>query len=338
MTKQYTALVLQGGGALGAYEYGVIKALYEQPQFSLDVISGVSIGAFSAAVLTGATDDPVEALGELWKCFTTKVPSYLTHNTQLAMSLAYNKGMYRPNPYAWLTPAYVTHYYDVDLLYKTLKTIIDPEKLNDKSSPHLIITATNIKTGKLEIFDNREMEITFDHIVASGSLPPFFPMREVEDQKYWDGGLFSNTPLKPAFKALEKLGSATSKRELILVELFPQSGEVPNEMTDVWDRITELVFQSKIEYDEKLFKKTSEYIDLMQEIDKALPADSPIRNRAGYKKLISYKKIHKLRVFKNPLPEHLLGSADFTSETIEKRIDQGYVDGKKTLLEPETTT
>src|SRR5256885_7265648 len=61
------ALVLQGGGALGAYAYGVIKALYEQPDFSLDVVTGVSIGAINAAVLVGAKDDPIRALDELWR-------------------------------------------------------------------------------------------------------------------------------------------------------------------------------------------------------------------------------------------------------------------------------
>ena len=198
MSKDYTALVLQGGGALGAYEYGVVKALYEQEQFVPDVISGVSIGAFSAAVLTGAIGDPIDALGELWRCFTTKALPLTPQPVQLAMSLSYNQGMYSPNPYAYWNPAFTTHFFDTKLLYKTLKKIISLDKLNDKKSPHLIITATNIETGKLALFDNREMEITYDHIVASGSLPPSFPMIDIDGSSYWDGGLFSNTPLKPA--------------------------------------------------------------------------------------------------------------------------------------------
>ena len=67
MKTRRRALVLQGGGALGAYAYGVIKALYEQPDFSLDVVTGVSIGAINAAVLVGAKDDPIRALDELWR-------------------------------------------------------------------------------------------------------------------------------------------------------------------------------------------------------------------------------------------------------------------------------
>ncbi|HXZ04649.1 MAG TPA: patatin-like phospholipase family protein, partial [Ktedonobacteraceae bacterium] len=67
MKTKRRALVLQGGGALGAYAYGVIKALYEQPDFSLDIVTGVSIGAINAAVLVGAKNDPIKTLDELWR-------------------------------------------------------------------------------------------------------------------------------------------------------------------------------------------------------------------------------------------------------------------------------
>jgi predicted acylesterase/phospholipase RssA len=67
MNTKVTALALQGGAALGAYEYGVIKALYEQPNFKLDIITGISIGAFNAAVLAGTRADPLEVLDTLWR-------------------------------------------------------------------------------------------------------------------------------------------------------------------------------------------------------------------------------------------------------------------------------
>ncbi|MEO0442598.1 MAG: patatin-like phospholipase family protein, partial [Pseudomonadota bacterium] len=291
MNKNYIALVLQGGGALGAYEYGVLKALYEQNDFSPDIISGVSIGAFSAAVLTGAVGDPVKALGELWKCFTTKSLPLTPQPVQLAMSLMYNQGMYSPNPNAYWNPGMSTHFYNTDLLYTTLNKIIDLDKLNSKQSPHLIITATNIETGQLDLFDNREMDITFEHIVASGSLPPSFPMVDIDDNSYWDGGLFSNTPLKPAFKALEKLGTDKDQREMILVELFAHSGKKPQNMSDVFDRMIEITFECKIRHDSKQYQRINQYVDLMQAIDKELPEDSKLKNEPIYQKLLSYKKI-----------------------------------------------
>ena len=324
--SKHIALVLQGGGALGAYEYGVIQALYEN-NISPDVISGVSIGAFSAAVLTGAIGDPVEALGELWNSFTTKAPAFTPQTMQLAMSLAYNEGMYSPNPYAFWAPALTTHLFDTERLHHTLSKIIDLEKLNSPSSPHLIITATDVETGELSLFDNRKMEIGIEHIVASGSLPPSFPMTEIGDKAYWDGGLFSNTPLKPAFKALEQLGNEKSSREVILIELFPHGGKKPQNMAEVLDRMIELTFECKLRYDSNQYTRTNDYIDLMRLIDKELPKNSKIKDMPAYKKIMSYKKIHKLSVIRNLSPEPLVGGADFTPLTIQRRIDQGYHDG-----------
>ena len=338
MSNNYTALVLQGGGALGAYEYGVLKALYEQDNFSPDVISGVSIGAFSAAVLTGAIGDPIDALGELWKCFTTKALPLTPQPMQQAMSLSYNQGMYSPNPYAYWNPLLTTHFYNTESLYTTLKKVIDLDKLNSKQSPHLIITATNIETGYLETFDNREMDITFDHIVASGSLPPSFPMIDIDGNSYWDGGLFSNTPLKPAFKALEKLGSDKDQREMILIELFPHAGKKPQNMHDVFDRMIELTFECKLRYDSQQYQRVNQYIDLMRAIDQELPKDSKLKKEPTYQKLMSYKKIHTLSVIKNTSPEPLLGSADFTRKTIERRIQHGYQDGQASLHSNTTQT
>ena len=333
MNSKHTALVLQGGGALGAYEYGVIKALYEQPDFAPDVICGVSIGAFSAAVLTGAIGDPVEAMGALWKSFTAQNIPLVPHPIQLLMSLPYNAGMYEPNPYAYLAPGMVTHFCDTHLLYKTLEKVIDLDKLNHPSSPHMVITATNIETGELERFDNREIEIGYEHIVASGSLPPSFPMTEIEGKHYWDGGLFSNTPLRSAFKCLEQLDDRDdAEKEIILVELFPHMGKVPSNMTEVLDRMLEMTFESKIRFDADQYARTTAYIDMMGEIDKELPKESKIRALPAYKKLMSYKKIHKFTVIRNNSEEPLLGGADFTEQTIERRIEQGYKDGRASLV------
>ncbi|MBX2809859.1 MAG: patatin-like phospholipase family protein [Cellvibrionaceae bacterium] len=328
MKKKYTALVLQGGGALGAYEYGVIKALYEQKNFSPDIITGVSIGAFSAAVLTGAKDDPIAALGHLWELFTAHNMPLLPQPLQLLLSLPYNAGMYSPNPYAYMAPALVTHFCDTKALYHSLSEVIDLHTLNAKTSPHMVISATNIESGELESFDNRKDIIDYKHIVASGSLPPSFPMTEINNNHYWDGGLFSNTPLKSAFKCLEKLGDKNCEREIILIELFPNRGKKPNNMPDVIDRMLEIIFSNKIHFDTDQYGRTSDYIDMIEAMDKELPATSGIRKLPAFKKLMSYRRIHKFSVIRNTSPESLLGGADFTEKTIDQRIQQGYADGK----------
>jgi NTE family protein len=326
-----TALVLQGGGALGAYEYGVVKALYEQKDFSPDVICGVSIGAFSAAVIAGAKEGPVEGLTSLWELFTSSNMPFVPHPLQVLMTLPYNAGMYKPSLAGFLNPIGSTHFCDTKPLYDTLNTIIDFDKLNAPSAPHVVISATNIATGLLEEFSNKTGGIRVEHIVASGSLPPSFPMTEIDGNHYWDGGLFSNTPLKPAFKCLETIGDNDSTKEVIMVELFPQKGKVPKNMPDVFDRMIEMTFQSKISFDKKMYQRTSDYIDFINELNETLPKDSRLRDAPAFKQLMSYSKISKLTMIQHSDPENLLGASDFTEKTINQRIAQGYRDTKEQL-------
>lgn len=332
MKKKYTALVLQGGGALGAYEYGVVKALYEQEGFAPDIIAGVSIGAISAAVLAGAKDGPVRGLGQLWDRLTVPDLPFVPDQLQLMMSLPNNSGMYKLNQNLFFSPQSVTSLCDTTPLYDTLKTLVDLDQLNAHSTPQVIVTATNIATGMIESFSNKEVELTSDHIVASGSLPPSFPMTQIDNQHYWDGGVYSNTPLAPAFNALEMLGDEDSEREIIMIELFPQQGEIPTTMGDVYNRMSQLSFESKIRYDANQYSTLNDYIDLMHAIDKELPEGSQIRQNNAYQKLMSYKKIHRLTVIRHTEPELLTGGADFTQKSISRRIEQGYRDAKQQLV------
>ena len=109
---------------------------------------------------------------------------------------------------------------------------MDPAILNDEQT-RVFVGATQICTGEIEFFDSRRPGgLTFEHVVASGSLPPGFPMTEIEGEWYWDGGLFSNTPLSPAINALEEAanGDPSAVRELIVVELFPMNAPIPRTM------------------------------------------------------------------------------------------------------------
>ncbi|MFT6221530.1 MAG: putative acylesterase/phospholipase RssA [Candidatus Endobugula sp.] len=329
--KKITALVLQGGGALGAYEYGVVKALYEQEDFSPDIICGVSIGAFSAAVIAGSKTGPVDGLKRLWKSFTSSNMPLIPHPLQVLMTLPYNAGMYKPSLSGYMNPIGSTHFCDTRPLYKTLEEIIDFEKLNSADAPHVVISATNIATGLLEEFSNKTTGIRVEHIVASGSLPPSFPMTKIDDGYYWDGGLFSNTPLKPAFKCLENTGDDDCEKEVIMVELFPQKGKVPHHMPGVFDRMIEMTFQSKMSFDKKMYERISDYIDFISELNEILPKDSHLRNSPAFKQLMSYSKISKLTMIQRSEPENLLGASDFTEKTINQRIEQGYHDTKKQL-------
>jgi len=338
MKKKLTALVLQGGGALGAYELGVIKALYEEPNFSPDIISGVSIGAFSAAVLAGAKTHPVTDLEKLWELLTTPDYPYIPDYTQLLMSMAYNKGMYFPNPKNYFSPLENTHFYNTQPLFKTLAEVIDFDRLNSKTAPKVILTATNIATGNLDTFTNFQKNDSIDiqQVIASGSMPPSFPMMAINNQHYWDGGLFSNTPLKPAIKQLQSMSDDSCEREIILVDLFPKKGALPENMPDVYNRMFELTFESKISADIQQVHKTNQLVDLFANIESDLDKNSKIKQSAIYQQMRSYKKIDKISIIRQTQNDgddlgEMIGTADFREQTISKRIKQGYEDAKMHL-------
>ena len=339
MTIRRRALVLQGGGALGAYAYGVIKALYEQPDFSLDIVTGVSIGAINAAVLIGARGDPIRTLDELWrKRLAIQNRSFVPPAFERYSSLLTNPAMYRLRPsYVYnplLAPFLETSIYDITALRRTLNNLIDFNKLNHNAT-RLVMSAVDIETGNVAYFDNQgEVPLTTEHIVASGGLAPGFPMINLKDPQtsegrwYWDGGFSSNLPLAKAIDLLEQadMGNRDVERELIVIELFPKRAKVPTNLIEVQDRITQLIFSSKLVVDEHLFEKVNTFVNLIQEIDQALPPESPLRQLPGYKELKRHKKIDSFLVFTSTSPEAASGASDFSQAAIERRIAAGYHD------------
>lgn len=340
MKTKRRALVLQGGGALGAYAYGVIKALYEQPNFSLDVITGVSIGAINAAVLVGAREDPIRTLDELWrehlaiKNWPLTPPAFERYSSILA-----NPAMYKIRPsYIYtplLAPFLETSIYDTTALHRTLGDLIDFKRLND-SPIRLVMTAVDIETGEAKYFDNQNEEpLSVEHILASGGLAPGFPMTGIknhpngEKRWYWDGGFSSNLPLAKAIDLLEEIDpdNPDVERELIVIELFPMRSKVPTNLIEVQDRIVQLLFSSKLILDEQLFEKMNDFVDLIQQIDQALPPDSPLRQHPGYQELERHRKIDTFLVFTSNTPEATAGASDFSQTAIERRIAAGYHDG-----------
>ena len=334
-----TALVLQGGGALGAYECGVLKALYEaRPQFHPAVVTGISIGAINAAVLIGAREDPIRTLEDLWRHKFTSLHSLppfvrglseqlIPSEVQKYLALWGNTGMYELRPeYCW-APLHATSVYDLTPLRETLEEIVNIKKLNQYWDTRMVVGAVNIATAELKSFDNCQ-GLTLEHIVASASLPPSFPMIAIAGQHYWDGGLFSNTPLSMALNCLEGIEDGPAvRREVIVVELFPRQAKVPSNLVEVLNRSAQLYFTSKLALDEKLFAKVNRFIDLIQKIDRMIPADDQeIRTHPGYRELLRHKKIDALTVVSSNLPMEQANAGDFSKATLAYRIEAGYQD------------
>jgi NTE family protein len=349
--KIITALSLQGGGALGAYECGALKALYEQrgPNFRPRIVAGISIGAINAALLVSAKEKPIETLETVWrerftingaaKLFMSLFASAAEHPLFSGMnlleqnfSLLGNPGMYRLRPEfmisPFLAPFHATSLYDTSLLKRTLEEFADVEKLNRPDETRVIVTAINVATGEQARFDNAKMILSFDHILASGSFPVSFPMMPIRDNHYWDGVVFINTPLGPAVNALEEIERDNPHviREIISMILHRSGGKLPATLQEAAERFYNLVFSEKIHLDRKLFNKVASFVDLVQEIDRTLPADSPIRQHRGYKELIRHRKIDRAITIGDEGAGAFGSTSDFSRKSIGLRIENGYND------------
>jgi predicted acylesterase/phospholipase RssA len=315
MTDYCTAIVFQGGGALGAYECGVIKALYEKrPNFKPRVVTGISIGAVNAAVLVATKKgSPAEALEKFWR-------------ERLAQSpFAFGaSGVSEINPEYLLAPLLSTSVLDFGPLRRNLSAAIDLAKLNQPEDIRLVFGAINVKTGEPEFFDNNNpphYQVGIEHVIASASLPGF-PFAEVDGKPCWDGGLFLNTPLSSAINCLEEIEDCDA-RELIVVELFPKCvPRLPATLAEVSTRASQLILASKIRIDQKFFRTVNKTIDFMNAINRHIPPD--IKQDPIYQELFGHKKIDALTVVSADFPLERGDPSDFTQDTIEYRINAGY--------------
>lgn len=203
-----TVLVLQGGGALGAYQLGVYQALHEQG-LEPDWVIGTSIGAINAALIAGnPVAQRLERLAAFWDRVTQDgaalspwfgaLPGSATATT-VTRGIP---GFFSPRPEAWLWPQSPlgverASYYDTSPLRRTLDELVDSALLA-RPAVRLTVGAVAVGSGRMRYFDSRDEPEGLDlrHVLASGALPPAFPAVRIGDAAYWDGGLYSNTPIE----------------------------------------------------------------------------------------------------------------------------------------------
>jgi predicted acylesterase/phospholipase RssA len=251
--------------------------------------------------------------------------------------------MYQLRPQALYAPLVGTSIYDTAPLRRTLAELVDLEKLNN-GGIRVAVGATNVGTSDVKYFDNvvdndvdnDEGRLSFEDVIASGSLPPGFPMTKVNGDYYWDGGLFSNTPLSPALNRLEEI--ETDKRELVVIELFPREIPLPDNLPDVMNRMVQLQFTNRLKLDEKLFETMNDFVELVERIDKSVDPKDDIRQEEGYKKLRRHKKIDAASIIRANLPHELTNAGDFSKASIEERIEVGYRDAMEQRIGEYTPT
>jgi NTE family protein len=253
-TKAETVLVLQGGGALGSYQAGVYEAL-EKSSIHVDWIAGISIGAINAAIIAGnAPADRLSRLRQFWWEATAcglpvptaniaAVGAWLNEAAAAWTALVGVPGFFTPRlvppPLQDQGSAGAVSLYDASGLRASLARFVDFDRIND-GPLRLSVGAVNIETGNFTYFDSAQQRIRAEHIMASAALPPAFPPVEIDGQRYWDGGLVSNTPLQFVLDAADD-------RDLLIfqVDLFNARGAVPRTLFEALEREKDIRYSSR---------------------------------------------------------------------------------------------
>lgn len=247
------ALVLQGGGALGSYQAGVIEGL-DQAGIEIDWVAGISIGAVNAAIIAGNPPARrVDRLRAFWEKLTSALPSFpifpndqlreFLHEWSAGMVMATGvPGFFTPRlvPPMVASPgtAGALSYYDSTPLIETLNELIDWDLVNN-GPVRLSVGAVDIESGNFRYFDTTTDTIDVRHIMASGALPPGLPPVEIDGKLWWDGGLVSNTPLSHV------IDHQDSAMLVFQVDLFSASDDLPRTIMDVMAREKEIRFSSR---------------------------------------------------------------------------------------------
>lgn len=252
--NEETVLVLQGGGALGAYQAGVYEELMRTGH-APDWIAGISIGAVNAAIIAGNPPERrVERLRAFWDLVSSQLllgpigpgeqaRSFFNDASASFAVLFGLPGFFEPRmPPAWAYPlgaAQSLSFYDTAPLRRTLTELVDFDLINAKKL-RLSVGAVNIRNGNFVYFDNEEQDIRPEHIMASSALPPGFPPVEVDGEFYWDGGLVSNTPLQFVLDEVPRPDMLVFQ-----VDLFSARGLMPRSLFDVSEREKDIRYSSR---------------------------------------------------------------------------------------------
>jgi len=312
-------LVLQGGGALGAYQAGVYEALIERG-IELDWVAGISIGAVNAAIIAGNPRD--EAAGKLrsfWDGVSSALPALpgvdndrvreWTHLAAAGQVATFGvPGFFIPR---WPPPPLATpqtpeavSFYDTAPLIETLNRLVDWDRVND-GKVRLSVGAVAVETGNFRYFDTKSERLDARHILASGALPPGLPPVEIDGAWYWDGGLVSNTPLEYVVEA------AKDDMLVFQVDLFPARGERPRDLEEAWSREKEIRFSSRTRrISDGLVRRRKEH-RLIEKMLARLPAGTrDLSEVKAVERMIDCKALNVVQLVHEP-PGWQTGARDF---------------------------
>jgi NTE family protein len=288
------ALVLQGGGALGAYEYGVVSKLVDMGWEPV-AVTGVSIGAVNAAAIAGARNGDIGAsLDAVWNAITLQPLPFWPADMQGSLALLGNPNFWRSRS-DYLQMTSWDSLCDTGPMYATLEQHLDFKQINDRDHMRIAVTATSLQTGGPTTFSNHlarqahrrshslhavQAMLTPAHIMASGALPPGFPPVTIDDRAYWDGGLFSNTPLDALLNLLEP--DEIDTLPIFTVDLFATRNQpLPKNLLEVQTRALALQYENRFWAEYGGEAGPDGFTAMLRQLERELPADSSLRLDPG---------------------------------------------------------
>jgi NTE family protein len=346
------ALLLQGGGALGAYQAGVYEALAEAGLHP-DWVAGISIGAINSALIAGnPPEQRVEKLRRFWEYTTADSlgswpRDFLTPwmkgdwsrglMGRLSAGLAMMdgvRGFFTPRlPPPWFHPMgaiEATSFYDAADLRSTLESLVDFDRINAQEV-RFSVGAVNVRSGNFVYFDTATHIIRPEHVMASSALPPGFAAVEIDGERYWDGGLISNTPLQWVL-------DSTPRRDTLAfqVDLWSARGDFPGNLAEVETRRKEIQYSSRTRANTDQFKYSQRLRNAVASLLESLPDD--LKNDPNAKLLgsVADRKVYNIvhLIYRARSYEGDSKDYEFSRLSMETHWRAGYHDTVRTLRHP----
>jgi NTE family protein len=346
------ALLLQGGGALGAYQAGVYEALSEAG-IHPDWVAGISIGAVNSAIIAGNPPEKrVEKLRGFWELVTKDVlgrwmPDFATTSMQgdwlrgvlnqvsaNSVILGGVPGFFVPRlPSPWLHPTgsiEATSFYDASGLKNTLESLIDFDRINAREM-RFGVGAVNVRSGNFVYFDSTTHTIRPEHVMASGALPPGFAAVEIDGERYWDGGLISNTPLQWVLDSIPRRDTLAFQ-----VDLWSARGDFPGDMAEVETRQKEIQYSSRTRANTDQFKRAQRIRNTVAALLESLPDDLKDEPNAKLLGSIADRKVYNMvhLIYRAKNYEGNSKDYEFSRSSMETHWRAGYHDTVRMLRHP----
>jgi NTE family protein len=333
-------MVLQGGGALGAYQAGVYEALHEA-HVEPDWVIGTSIGAINAGLIAGnAPERRLEKLDEFWNRVAYG-PAFENAASLPGIGRAWSNWMtlmsgipafFKPNPVAFLganvqLPVDAAGYYSTLPLEDTLSQLVDFPSIRGGTT-RLTVGAANVQTGEMRYFDSRDTILTARHVMASGALPPAFPAVRIDGELYWDGGIVSNTPVEAVFDDNPRRNSL-----VFAVHMWNPDGPEPDNIAAILNRQKDIQYSSRAVAHIRRQKQIHHLRHIIAELAMRLPPEERDTNLT--REMASYgclTRMHVVRLLAPPLEgDDHTKDIDFSRNGIRARWAAGYGDARRVL-------